>query len=176
MPGMPAGIGGRRTPCVTLPRAGAASLTCGASSIGDYIVLVASVLTLVSLFLPWFTSSVPRPHSEWAFTYSEVASVVVIVFFLATVFLVVVPGDCGSHRTSATSVRHTHRLSYGRYRASPAVRVPAGEVRVHSVPGHEPWLRHMAWRSFPLSFTSSARSSAGARAPCRRVQRGPYDT
>ncbi|HEX6506381.1 MAG TPA: hypothetical protein VF221_02005 [Chloroflexota bacterium] len=60
-------------------------------TIGDYIVLAASALTVISLFLPWFTSSVPSSHGEWAFTYSEVASVVVIVFFLATLFLVVYP-------------------------------------------------------------------------------------
>lgn len=60
-------------------------------TIGDYIVLVAGLLTVVSLFLPWFMTSVPRSHGEWAFTYSEAASVVVIVFFLATLFLVLYP-------------------------------------------------------------------------------------
>jgi hypothetical protein len=60
-------------------------------TLGDYMVLAASLLTVVSLFLPWFVSSVPRTHGEWAFTYSEAASVVVIVFFLATLFLVLYP-------------------------------------------------------------------------------------
>lgn len=60
-------------------------------TIGDYMVLVGGLLTVVSLFLPWFISSVPRTHGEWAFTYSEAASVVVIVFFLASVFLVLYP-------------------------------------------------------------------------------------
>lgn len=60
-------------------------------TIGDYMVLVAGLLTVISLFLPWFISSVPRTHGEWAFTYSEAASVLVIVFFLATLFLVLYP-------------------------------------------------------------------------------------
>jgi hypothetical protein len=60
-------------------------------TIGDYVVLVASLLTVVSLFMTWFVSNVPGTHNQWAFTYSEVASVVVIVFFLATVFLVLYP-------------------------------------------------------------------------------------
>ena len=60
-------------------------------TIGDYMVLVAGLLTMVSLFLPWFITSIPRTHGEWAFTYSEAASVIVIVLFLATVFLVLYP-------------------------------------------------------------------------------------
>ncbi|MGH2444022.1 MAG: hypothetical protein ACRDFX_12775 [Chloroflexota bacterium] len=60
-------------------------------TIGDYIVLAASLLTVISLFLPWFVSTLPH-HSEWAFTYSEWAAVVVIVFFLASIFLVIYPG------------------------------------------------------------------------------------
>lgn len=60
-------------------------------TIGDYIVLLASLFTVASLFMTWFVTSLPRPHGEWAFTYSEVASVVVIVFFLATIFLVLYP-------------------------------------------------------------------------------------
>ena len=60
-------------------------------TLGDYIVLAASTLTLVSLFLPWFVSSLPHSHDEWAFTYSEVAAVIVIVFFLITLFLVIYP-------------------------------------------------------------------------------------
>lgn len=59
-------------------------------TIGDYIVLASSLLTLVSLFLPWFTSNL-RGGDQWAFTYSEVASVVVIVLFLAVLFLVIYP-------------------------------------------------------------------------------------
>ena len=61
--------------------------------IGDYIVLFASLLTLVSLFLPWFVSSIPpaAAHNQNAFTYSPVASTVVIVFFLVTLFLVIYP-------------------------------------------------------------------------------------
>ena len=62
-------------------------------TIGDYIVLVSALLTVVSLFLPWFTS--PGTHDQWAFTYSEVAAVVVIVFFLATLFLVIYPALSG---------------------------------------------------------------------------------
>lgn len=60
-------------------------------TIGDYVVAAAGLLTVISLFLPWFISNVPRTHGEWAFTYSEAASVVVIVFFLATLFLVLYP-------------------------------------------------------------------------------------
>lgn len=60
-------------------------------TIGDYIVLVASLLTVISLFMTWFVSNVPGTHNQWAFTYSEVAAVVVIVFFLATLFLVLYP-------------------------------------------------------------------------------------
>jgi hypothetical protein len=41
--------------------------------------------------MTWFNTSVPRPHGEWAFTYSEWAAVVVILFFLATLFLVLYP-------------------------------------------------------------------------------------
>lgn len=59
--------------------------------IGDYIVLLASLFTLISLFMPWFMTTVPGSHDQWAFTYSEVASVVVIVFFLASLFLVIYP-------------------------------------------------------------------------------------
>jgi predicted membrane channel-forming protein YqfA (hemolysin III family) len=36
-------------------------------------------------------SSVPRPHSEFAFTYSEIAAVVVILIFFVTIFLVLYP-------------------------------------------------------------------------------------
>lgn len=60
-------------------------------TIGDWIVLVAGLFTVVSLFLPWFVTGTPRQHNEWAFTYSEVASLLVIVFFLVTVFLVLYP-------------------------------------------------------------------------------------
>src|SRR5437763_1692443 len=60
-------------------------------TIADYIVLASSLLALVSLFMPWFVSSLPPSRSQWAFTYSEVASVVVIVFFLATLFLSIYP-------------------------------------------------------------------------------------
>ena len=45
-------------------------------TIGDYIVLVASLLTVISLFMTWFVSNVPGTHNQWAFTYSEVAAVV----------------------------------------------------------------------------------------------------
>jgi hypothetical protein len=62
-------------------------------TLGDYLVLASGLVTLVSLFLPWFVSNTPGgPGSQWAFTYSEAASVVVIVFFLATLFLVIYPG------------------------------------------------------------------------------------
>jgi hypothetical protein len=65
-------------------------------TIGDWIMFVAGAMTVVSLFLPWFvtsvpTTSAPHPHGEWAFTYSEWASVIVIVFFLVTLFLVIYP-------------------------------------------------------------------------------------
>lgn len=60
-------------------------------AIGDYIVLIASLFSVISLFMTWFVTTVPHTHGEWAFTYSEVASVVVIVFFLATIFLVLYP-------------------------------------------------------------------------------------
>lgn len=60
-------------------------------TIGDWIVLASSTMTVASLFMTWFVSNVPGSHSQWAFTYSEVACVVVIVFFLATLFLVIYP-------------------------------------------------------------------------------------
>lgn len=60
-------------------------------TIGDYIVLFSSLLALVSLFLPWFINHTLGAHDQWAFTYSEVAAVVVIVFFMATIFLVIYP-------------------------------------------------------------------------------------
>lgn len=60
-------------------------------TIGDYIIAAAALLTLISLFLPWFTSSLTGAHSQWAFTYSEVVAVIVIVFFLATLVLIVYP-------------------------------------------------------------------------------------
>jgi hypothetical protein len=59
--------------------------------IGDYIILFAAALATVSLFLTWFSSSAVATRSEWAFTYSEWASIIVIVFFLATLFLVIYP-------------------------------------------------------------------------------------
>jgi len=59
-------------------------------TLGDWIVLLAGALTVASLFFPWFVSSVAS-STQWAFTYSEVFSVVVIVFFLATLFLVIYP-------------------------------------------------------------------------------------
>lgn len=64
-------------------------------TLGDYIVLAAGLVTVISLFLPWFVSSIPGAHSEWAFTYSDAVSVVVIVFFLATLFLVLYPALAG---------------------------------------------------------------------------------
>lgn len=61
-------------------------------TIGDWIILAAGVMALISLFLPWFNTSTPPPsHSEWAFAYSQVASAVVIVVFLATVSLILYP-------------------------------------------------------------------------------------
>ncbi|MGI8826115.1 MAG: hypothetical protein ACR2JC_10815 [Chloroflexota bacterium] len=59
--------------------------------IGDYVVLFASVMTVVSLFLPWFVSSIGPTKTETAFAYSLVCSTVVIIFFLATLFLVLYP-------------------------------------------------------------------------------------
>jgi hypothetical protein len=59
-------------------------------TIGDWVLVAASVMAVASLFLPWSTSSI-APRAQWAFTYSEWASVTVIVFFLATVFLVIYP-------------------------------------------------------------------------------------
>jgi hypothetical protein len=63
--------------------------------LGDYVVLASSLITLISLFLPWFASSTYGVRSQWAFTYSEIACVVVIVFFLATLFLVIYPAIAG---------------------------------------------------------------------------------
>lgn len=60
-------------------------------TIGDYLVLASALLTFVSLFLPWITLNGPPSHSEWAFKYSEIAAVIVIVFMLATIFLVIYP-------------------------------------------------------------------------------------
>lgn len=62
-----------------------------AISLGDYIIAVSGLLMVASLFMPWFVSSVPRSHTEWAFTYSEWISVFVIIFFLATLFLILYP-------------------------------------------------------------------------------------
>lgn len=59
-------------------------------TLGDWIVLLAALGTLVSLFMPWYRAASPL-RNNWAFTYSEVASVLVIVFFLATLFLVLYP-------------------------------------------------------------------------------------
>lgn len=60
-------------------------------ALGDYIVLASGLLTFVSLFLPWIVLTGPPSHSEWAFKYSQIAAVMVMVFFLATIFLVVYP-------------------------------------------------------------------------------------
>ena len=60
-------------------------------TIGDYIVLVSALLIFISLFLPWFSTSLPQHGDTWAFAYSELAAVVVIIFFLATVFLIFYP-------------------------------------------------------------------------------------
>ena len=60
-------------------------------TLGDLIVLAAAVFTFASLFMPWFESSIPRAHGEWAFTYSPVAAAIVILFSLVTLFLVVYP-------------------------------------------------------------------------------------
>jgi hypothetical protein len=60
-------------------------------TIGDYIVLFSALITAFSLFLPWFTSSTPGTQSQKAFAYSEVASVIVLVFFLTALFLVIYP-------------------------------------------------------------------------------------
>jgi hypothetical protein len=60
-------------------------------TLGDWIILLASILSVASLFMTWFETSVPRPHGEWAFTYSEGTSVAVIVLFLLTVFLIFYP-------------------------------------------------------------------------------------
>jgi hypothetical protein len=74
-------VRGRRRPTFDLRRV----------TLGDWILLSASLFSVVSLFMPWFHTSVPRPHDEWAFTASEWAAVAVIVFFLATVLLVLYP-------------------------------------------------------------------------------------
>lgn len=58
-------------------------------TIGEWIVLGAGLVTVIALFLPWFV--IPAGRGQWAFTYSDVATVVVIVFFLATLFLVIYP-------------------------------------------------------------------------------------
>src|SRR5947209_20623464 len=60
-------------------------------TMGDYVSLVAGILIFASLFMPWAVSNIQGAHSQWAFTYSEVASVVVIVLFLATLFLIIYP-------------------------------------------------------------------------------------
>src|SRR5438105_5302045 len=70
----------RRRPVIDLSRI----------TIGDYIVLVAGLATVISLFLPWFVSTIGQ-RSEHAFAYSEVASVVVILFFLISLFLILYP-------------------------------------------------------------------------------------
>jgi hydrogenase-4 membrane subunit HyfE len=63
----------------------------GQIAIGDYVVLGAATLSLVSLFLPWFKTTIGPARTEWAFTYSQVASIVVLLVFLLTMFLVVYP-------------------------------------------------------------------------------------
>lgn len=60
-------------------------------TIGDYVILASAVVATISLFLPWLVNNAPGAHDEWAFTYSELAAVIVIVFFLATLFLVIYP-------------------------------------------------------------------------------------
>lgn len=60
-------------------------------TIGDWFVLFAGLFTVIALFLPWFHSNLAGGHDQNAFAYSEVAAVVVIVFFLATLYLVVYP-------------------------------------------------------------------------------------
>lgn len=60
-------------------------------AIGDWIVLVAGLLTVLSLFLQWFVSNVPGTPAQNAFAYSPDFSVVVLVFFLATLGLVIYP-------------------------------------------------------------------------------------
>jgi hypothetical protein len=68
-------------------------------TIGDYVVLFAALFSAISLFLPWFVSSTTTgSHNQWAFTNSEIAAVVVIVFFLATLFLVIYPAVSGELR------------------------------------------------------------------------------
>ena len=57
-------------------------------TLGDYIILFSSLLAVVSLFLPWSTGTQGK---QWAFAYSEWASVIVIVFFLASLFLIIYP-------------------------------------------------------------------------------------
>lgn len=60
-------------------------------TLGDLIVLIAAIFSFACLFMPWYESSIPRTHGEWAFTYSPVAAAVVILFSLVTLFLVVYP-------------------------------------------------------------------------------------
>ena len=60
-------------------------------TIGDWIVLVAGLLTAVSLFLQWFVSNLPQTAPQNAFAYSPDFCVVVLVFFLATLGLVIYP-------------------------------------------------------------------------------------
>lgn len=59
--------------------------------LGDWIVLFAGVFAVASLFMPWFMSSLPTQNGQWAFSYSEVASLVVIASFLVTLFMVIYP-------------------------------------------------------------------------------------
>lgn len=67
-------------------------------TLGDYIVLAAALVTFISLFLPWYVSNIPGTGDVWAFTYSEAASVAVIVLFLATVILALYPAVTGNTR------------------------------------------------------------------------------
>ncbi len=60
-------------------------------TLGDYIILASAAVATISLFLPWLVNNAPGAHNEWAFTYSELAAVIIIVFFLATLFLVIYP-------------------------------------------------------------------------------------
>jgi len=60
-------------------------------TIGDWIVLFASLMSVISLFLTWYQAETPGARGQWAFTYSEWTSVLVIVIFLITLFLTLYP-------------------------------------------------------------------------------------
>jgi len=60
-------------------------------TVGDWIVLFASLMAVVSLFLTWYQAETPGAKGQWAFSFSPWTSIIVILFFLVTLFLTLYP-------------------------------------------------------------------------------------